>query len=246
MHRLKYDGWVEHPMYVDEEDELETIDKQPLNYQTYEKENNMSDKKEMTMNEAFIAASLEFEPLAFNKKVKYGATTFDYADLSEILKCIRVPLLNHGFIIKHEFAYESDKLLLKTLIKYKTDEIYSQSVYPIDIANKKMQDIGTQITYMKRYHLAAMCNLCADADNDAIEIKDETLNKTIDESEVKVLNSYLSKLSANERVNIFNALKTKDLSKLTKIKYPAALEFVKNFIESKQRENNENRNSRVL
>lgn len=201
----------------------------------------MPEKKQNNMIEDYIKASQEFKAPTFNKTVKYGSTNFSYADLNEILRCVQQPLLENGFFILHEMTYENDKAWMKTKIKYKNNEVFAESVFPIDINNKKMQEIGAQITYIKRYQIASMCCVNADPDNDATEIRDQKLNETIDHNEINTLNEYMSKLDSDDRSAVYRAIRTNNLSKVSKNQYPRVLNYIRSFIEKKG-ESNENRN----
>lgn len=226
--------WVENPIYLDddEDDFLEINEikgEKPMDKVKKEKQNNMY--------EDFIKASQEFGAPTFNKKVKYGSTNWEYADLSEILRCVQDPLLENGFIIVHELIYKDDKSWLKTYIKYKDDTIFSESIFPLDYANKKMQDIGSQITYLKRYQLSAMCCINADLDNDAVEMKDQKLNETIDQDEIHAVNRCLNKLDAVQRSEVFRVIKTSQVNKIEKSKYPKVLNYIKDYVNEQKSKN---------
>jgi len=198
-----------------------------------QKEKTQKKETANSMYEDFIEATLNFEKPSLNKKVKYGNTSFEYADLTEVLRCIQKPLLEKGFVIIHEMLCISDKTYLKTSIRYKDGQTYSESLFPIDITNKKMQEIGSQITYLKRYHIVSLCALSADGDNDAIEIKDQKLNETINITEAQFLTQQLTKLENHERNNVFKAFKTNEVNKISKHEYPRVLSYIRKIMENK-------------
>ena len=154
----------------------------------------MTEENKTSIYEDFIKASKEFKKPKLNKKVQYGKTNFAYADLAEILSCIKEPLLNHGFIIVHEFGFQDIHWYIKTYLQYKDGEIIGKVGFPIDFEKQTMQDIGKQITYLKRYSLAALCSLAAEEDNDAVELQGQPMHAKKDPtSTIKYLLQQLPK-----------------------------------------------------
>lgn len=144
------------------------------------------------INEAFVNASLEFRQPKFTAKVKYGTTNFEYADLPEILDCVTQPLLKYGLCIVHDFYNEDNIHWLKTYLRYKTGETLGNVVFPVTITGKKMQEIGAQITYSKRYAIAMLCNLCADKDeDDGKAINDQVIVKHISKQQAEEIKALI-------------------------------------------------------
>lgn len=135
------------------------------------------------MFEAFVRASKNFTKPRFTSKVKYGATNFEYANLSEIMDCVIPSLLDEGFFIKHDFYNEDGIHWIHTYLQYKNGNTLGKVIFPVAIADKTMQQLGAQITYLKRYSLSIICNVNADADNDGIEVVGEKLIKKISNGE---------------------------------------------------------------
>lgn len=135
--------------------------------------------------EDLIKASLEFKTPEFDGMVKYGATHFQYATYGELVKCVKSSLLKYGIIFLHTFAYENNQLFLITTLRHKNGSIVGMSEFPLSITNKKMQEIGSQITYLKRYSLSSLLCLCAEDDDDCVDIKDTKFNETINDQQIK-------------------------------------------------------------
>ena len=143
------------------------------------------------MFEAFVRASKNFTKPRFTSKVKYGATNFEYANLSEIMDCVIPSLLDEGFFIRHDFYNEDGIHWIHTYLQYKNGNILGKVIFPIAIADKTMQQLGAQITYLKRYSLSIICNVNADADNDGIEVVGEKLIKKISNIEANNIKTLL-------------------------------------------------------
>lgn len=85
-----------------------------------------------------------------------------YADLPTVLKAINEPLCNAGLALAHTVTRETVDTVL---IHAETGETL-QSSFPIDVAGKKTQEVGSQITYARRYNICALLDISADEDDD--------------------------------------------------------------------------------
>ena len=88
-----------------------------------------------------------------------------YADLSEIINKTRDVLHLHGLVLMQTIISEStDCLTLRTTLYHESGESISSdfSFHP-DINPQK---IGSQLTYFRRYSIAALLNIAADDDDD--------------------------------------------------------------------------------
>lgn len=97
----------------------------------------------------------------FNKSVNYGQTRFRYADLAECQRVTRKPLADAGLSVSQLIV--GNKLI--TMVMHKSGQ-YLRSELPIVLPNK-MQDIGSMLTYLKRYSYCAILGIAADDDDDA-------------------------------------------------------------------------------
>lgn len=110
----------------------------------------------------------------YNAKVKVstqkGAYTFEYTDLNGILEAVRpIFIENKLFITQNAYSVLENNVTMacvETTFLHESGE-YVKS-YPLKFpAAQKMQDFGGQITYMKRYSLAAMLGIATEKDDDA-------------------------------------------------------------------------------
>jgi len=125
--------------------------------------------------ESFIKASKNFKTPKLNKIVKYGATNFKYADLSEVYACVKGALLDEGFSIVHNVVLDKENSYIETYLQHVSGETYGNCSFPLGIIDKKMQDIGAQLTYLKRYSIASICSIAAEEDDDASNIKNTSI-----------------------------------------------------------------------
>jgi len=156
---------------------------------------------------------MKFTKPKFNAKVKYGTTTFEYATLASIQDCILTPLLTEGFYPVHEFYNEGGTHWIKTMLQYKDGKTIGNVVLPVSIEGKTMQQIGASITYLKRYSLSIICNICADSDNDGTEMIGEKIVKKISPQEAKTLQALIK----NDRDTFAMLSKEYGIKKITDI-----------------------------
>lgn len=100
-----------------------------------------------------------------------GSYTYSYTDLAGINAAIDKPFAENGLRALSDVSVKTSdtghrELSVSTLIIHETGEwMRSQPiVYP---AATTVQDLGGQITYLKRYSLSATLNLATEADDDA-------------------------------------------------------------------------------
>lgn len=87
-----------------------------------------------------------------------------YADLSSILEGIKNPLEKSGLALTHYPRYnESGYMLVSTLIEVESGENL-QAEFPIFW--NKAQEIGSSITYARRYNTLAILDIPTDEDDD--------------------------------------------------------------------------------
>jgi len=97
-----------------------------------------------------------------------GKHTFSYATLDAILDHIRVPLAEVGLALVQRCtcAVTPDGKITQTLrteLRCDTQEIVSELLIPTTV---NMQEIGTIITYLKRYELCALICIAGEDDTD--------------------------------------------------------------------------------
>ncbi|HHZ93966.1 MAG TPA: hypothetical protein EYN67_00015 [Flavobacteriales bacterium] len=100
-----------------------------------------------------------------------------YADLSEVLRCIKgiIPSKNLSFMQMPSF--ESGVVSVETIVMHSTGEwISSTSASPISKSNP--QGVGDAITYLRRYSLAAIFGLAQQDDDGNSNSEQPSKNKS--------------------------------------------------------------------
>lgn len=90
-----------------------------------------------------------------------GSYQYSYADLSEVIECIRKPLAANG--LSHVFTMERGAIQLR-LMHTSGQWISSDLDLP---SNQDIKMFGGTITYLRRYMLCAMLDIHADEDTDS-------------------------------------------------------------------------------
>ncbi len=125
--------------------------------------------------EAFLVAK--------NAKVKIVTKTgrsidFGYSDLEEIRKTIRKPLSENNLCFTQIITTYEGKQYLVTILMHGSGQWIKSYLRMNDAIDLK--ELGSNITYLKRYSLAAMLGLVADDDLDAISDEIEKPNISYD------------------------------------------------------------------
>ncbi len=118
---------------------------------------------------AFIKAKKEF--LSPKKNTK--GHNYKYSDLTEILNCITEPLLENGLVISQSIISNPDAIGIRTTLFHESGESIQEEFFiptTLKSLNKgnQLQELGSSITYMKRYALIAMFALGNEDDDGAV------------------------------------------------------------------------------
>ena len=93
-----------------------------------------------------------------------GATyRFQYAPLEDIMSAIRRPLADHGLALSQSVEAGT----LETMLMHSSGQWLSASVPMAVPDGASPQEVGSAITYARRYGVTLVCCLAADEDDDA-------------------------------------------------------------------------------
>jgi hypothetical protein len=114
---------------------------------------------------ALALAQAEMTNAALNKANPYFKSK--YADLASVREATLPALNKHGLaIVQYTDLHFSDgelRLILRTKLLHKSGQSIS-SAYPI--ANGKPQEMGSALTYARRYSWAGLCGIASEEDDD--------------------------------------------------------------------------------
>jgi len=90
-----------------------------------------------------------------------------YADLAAIRDAVTPALSKHGLTVTQMTGVDDNgQFVLFTCLSHSSGE-WLKGVYPLPLDPSKPQQMGSAITYARRYTLAAMVGIAADEDDDA-------------------------------------------------------------------------------
>ena len=88
-----------------------------------------------------------------------------YADLAEILNTVRPVLSKHGLAVTQFPAFEAGTAHVETILTHASGE-WMSGTCSAPVQKSDPQGVGSALTYLRRYSLAAVCGL-AQEDDDA-------------------------------------------------------------------------------
>jgi hypothetical protein len=118
------------------------------------------------LNKALSIAQGEFKTITFNSTARVqmkagGSYEFSYADLGHVIDCTRPALVKNGLSISSRI--ESSALFVD--LRHESGEMISSSL-PIRLTERP-QDLGSLITYYRRYLICGLLGVTAETDDDA-------------------------------------------------------------------------------
>lgn len=128
----------------------------------------MSDK----LAAALVAFQGEVPAIPKNRTAKIttktgGSYSYQYADLSDMLAAIREPLRRNGLAVTQMLTtgVTAANMAIHTKIWHESGQSESE-MFEFPVAGRSPQEIGSLITYMKRYALSAALGVSTDDDDD--------------------------------------------------------------------------------
>lgn len=114
-------------------------------------------------------------------QTKNGITSFHYVPLDDILSKIKE---NNNFALMQPIGTDENGITgVKCILIHKSGHVIESNTYPFQLnENAKLQDVGSEITYIKRYALGSFLGMATEEDNDgndqeALEVSDRKATK---------------------------------------------------------------------
>lgn len=99
-----------------------------------------------------------------DKTAKAGSFSYSYADLARVFDAAREALSSNGLALTQTMDNEGAGPMLLTRLLHTSGE-WIEGAYPIP-ANLSGQQLGSALTYARRYSVSAILGLAADDDDD--------------------------------------------------------------------------------
>ena len=118
---------------------------------------------------ALAKARAEFKPILKDRKAavmtKAGKDrSYTYADLGSVLDAVTPALCANGLFVTQGTRWDGGMLFLETKILHSSGQ-WLGSLYPLATLGSS-QEMGSQLTYARRYSLTAMAGVFAEDDDD--------------------------------------------------------------------------------
>lgn len=114
------------------------------------------------ISQAIAKAQNEVENAAKNAKNPHFKSK--YADLAELLNTVRPVFSSHGLAIVQMPSFVDGIASVETMISHSSGEWIS-SICSSPVGKQDAQGVGSAITYLRRYSLAAMCGIAQEDDD---------------------------------------------------------------------------------
>ena len=118
---------------------------------------------------ALVAAQGEMDNAALNRTNPHFKAK--YADLTSVREATMPALTKHGLGILQKPTMKDGQFVLISRLVHKSGVVIEECEYPLTTGGKPQQ-VGSEITYARRYTWAALCGISADEDDDANAAQD--------------------------------------------------------------------------
>lgn len=93
-------------------------------------------------------------------------TNYKYADLADVLECIKIPLSENGLALFHQIGKSPEGFGMSTTLVHTSGESIS-TWYPLEDPSKgRPQEFGAVLTYARRYSISALVGVASEEDTD--------------------------------------------------------------------------------
>lgn len=120
------------------------------------------------------------KPIHKDKRAKIesakGKYEYTYADLASVIDAIRAPLSAAGLAVSQPTFFRDGGLWLRTVLMHKSGE-FIESFYPLPNNAGSPQQMGSAITYARRYTLASILGIVTEDDDDGRKAKPNVITK---------------------------------------------------------------------
>lgn len=139
-----------------------------------------------TLHDSLMAVQRSLHTIGKDKSAHKGK----YASIKKLWEEIRTTLSDNGFVVSHSIEKEG----VRTIATHTTGDKL-ESFVPFSTQELKPQDKGSEITYYKRYNIAAIFNIIIDEEDD--DATSAQAGNTYKKAEVDILGA-ITKLRSSK------------------------------------------------
>ncbi len=181
------------------------------------------------LSAALAKAQGEMKAAAFNRVNPHFKNK--YADLAAVWDAIRGPLSKNGLSVTQTIEpINGSGMYLRTVLRHASGQWVS-SMYPLP-EGAKPQELGSALTYGRRYSLSSLVGIAADEDDDANEAQNAKVNtlqkpvadaKPLSEPQIDQLMLYANELDSDRITKFLAWLNVKSLDDIKAHQYERAM-----------------------
>lgn len=116
---------------------------------------------------ALVNIQSKLESPKNSKDVKYGNTTFSYVELPVLVNSLRKTLSDHGVVLLQAPFNNDGNIGIETMLIHESGEFIKSTLFS-KASTSKPHDIGSLITYYRRYAILSMLSLGQEDDDGQI------------------------------------------------------------------------------
>ena len=113
------------------------------------------------ISKAYVAAQADLKNAAFDKENPHFKSR--YATLAQVRDVISPALAKHGLAVLQATEMVESGFVIATRMVHESGQWF-ESVYPFQL--DKPQQMGSALTYARRYSLSAICGIASEEDDD--------------------------------------------------------------------------------
>lgn len=183
----------------------------------------MQSENTADLSAALAKAQANMKAAAFNRVNPHFKNK--YADLASVLDAIRKPLADHGLSVTQTTEVRGESFVLVSTLRHSTGQ-WIAGEYPLPIGATPQQ-LGSALTYARRYSLSSLACIAADEDDDAEGARKD--NQVSSVPDRKITPAQLDQLIATadevsaDKVKLCKYLKVAALAELPSSRFSEAI-----------------------
>lgn len=167
------------------------------------------EEKEITVFERFSKLQHELRKIGVSSEVNAGAMKYKFVDLLHLRTELDKPFTKYGFFFTQPLEIVEGKNSLATYIydSFTGQKFLESHIFLCPVKENNPQNVGSDITYLRRYSLFSLLGLVGDKDNDCY-YEPEEIQKLLKEcnspAEIKKLYDGIREEQRDEFKDAFN------------------------------------------
>jgi len=213
-------------------------------------------EKTSELMKALLEAESNFETIEKNNKARAGSGEFKYADLTTVFNATKKQLREHGLKCVGYFSQDEQGVNILTMQLFHVSGEWIKSTLKFTPVSNKPSDLGSIITYMRRYLYITLLGISTDEDvegndlNEEVELVNEPAKSPAKSKEGEegltpaAIDNIQKKVLPNEALvkTWREKFKVWDLTKINRAQY---LEMMREINKLTLKKENENASTRV-